>query len=93
MFLMLFFYLGENQNVVDENHDKLIQVLHEHLFHEIQEIGGDIRKSKGHHSILIGSIPGAKCCLGNIRLSNPQLVISRSQINFGENTGSLHLIK
>jgi hypothetical protein len=34
-----------------------------------------------------------KYCLGDIRLSNPQLVISRSQINLGENNGSLHLVE
>jgi hypothetical protein len=66
MFLMLSFRLGINQNVVDENHDKLIQVFHEYLIHEIHEIGRGIRKFEGHHDILIESIPGAKCCLGNI---------------------------
>jgi hypothetical protein len=90
---MLFFYLGVNQNVIDENHDKLIHVLHEHLSHEIHEIGGGIRKSEGHHGIFIESILRAKRCLGNIRLSNSQLVISQSQINLGENTCSFHLIE
>jgi hypothetical protein len=63
---MFFFCLGVNQNVVNENHNKLIQLLHEHLIHEIHEIGGGIHKSKGHNGILIESIPGAKHCLGNI---------------------------
>jgi hypothetical protein len=40
MLLMLLFHLGVNQDIVDENHDKLIHVLHEHLIHEIHEIGG-----------------------------------------------------
>jgi hypothetical protein len=76
MFLMLFFCLGVNQNVIDENHKKLIQVLHEHLIHEIHEIGRGIRKSEGHHGILIESIPGLERCLGNILFLNSKLVIS-----------------
>jgi hypothetical protein len=31
--------LGINQNVVDEYHDKLIKILHEHLVHQIHEVG------------------------------------------------------
>jgi hypothetical protein len=66
MFLIFFFCLAENHNVIDENHKKPIQVLHKHLIHEIHEIGWGIRKSEGHHSILIESIPGTKCCLWDI---------------------------
>jgi hypothetical protein len=39
MLLMFFFGLGVNQNVVDKYHNKLIQVFHKHLIHEIHEIG------------------------------------------------------
>jgi hypothetical protein len=66
MFIMLFFYLGVNQNVINENHDKLIHVLHEHLIHEIHEIGEGIHNCKGHHGTFLESILGAKRCLGNI---------------------------
>jgi hypothetical protein len=61
MFLMFFLCLGVNQDIIDENHNKLIQVLHKHLIHEIHEIGRGIRKPKAHYGILIKSIPGAKC--------------------------------
>jgi predicted ATP-grasp superfamily ATP-dependent carboligase len=53
MFLMFFSYLRVNQNVVDEDNNKLIQVLHKHHIHEIYEIGWGIHKSEGHHDILI----------------------------------------
>jgi hypothetical protein len=66
MFLMLFFYPGVNQNIVDEDHIKVTEVPHEHLIHEIHEIGGGIRKSDGDHGILVESIPDAKHYLGNI---------------------------
>jgi hypothetical protein len=59
----------------------------------MHEIGWGIHKSEGHHGILIESIPGTKRCLVDIWLSNPRLVIFLSQIDLGENTGSLHLIE
>jgi RNA binding exosome subunit len=66
MFLMLCFRLGVNQNIVDEDHNKLIHVLHKHLIHEVHEIGWGIHKSEGHHGILIESILVVEHCLGNI---------------------------
>jgi hypothetical protein len=48
MFLVLCFRLGVNQNIVDENHNKLIQVFHEHLIHEVHEIGWGIHESEGY---------------------------------------------
>ena len=35
VFRMLFLSLGINQDVVNENHDKLIQLRHEYRVHEI----------------------------------------------------------
>jgi hypothetical protein len=76
-----------------KTNNKLIRVLHKHLIHEIHEIGWGICKTEGHHCILMESIPGMKCYFGDIRLSNPQLMISRSQFDLGENNGSLHLVE
>jgi hypothetical protein len=39
MFCMLFLGLSIDQDVVDENHHKLVEELHEYLIHEIHEIG------------------------------------------------------
>ena len=64
--IMLFFILGVDQNIVDENHDELVEVLHEHLVHEIHEIGRGIGQSEGHHGILKKSIPCGEGSLGNV---------------------------
>jgi hypothetical protein len=37
MFLMITIILGINQNVVDEYHNELIKILHEHFVHQIHE--------------------------------------------------------
>jgi hypothetical protein len=39
---MLFFRLGVNKNVINEDNNKLIQKLHENVIHEIHEIGRGI---------------------------------------------------
>jgi hypothetical protein len=63
---MFFFRLGVDQNVVHENHNKLIQVLHKHVIHEVHEIGVGIHMLEGHHSVVTESILGAERCLGHI---------------------------
>jgi hypothetical protein len=39
---VLFLGLRIDQDVIDENHHKLVEELHEYLIHEIHEIGGGI---------------------------------------------------
>jgi hypothetical protein len=46
MLLMLFFILGVEQDVVDEDHDKLVQLHHEYGVHQVHEICRSIGESK-----------------------------------------------
>jgi hypothetical protein len=48
MFLVLFHILGVDRNVVNEKHNKLIQLSHEHRIHEIQKVCRCVDQSKGH---------------------------------------------
>jgi hypothetical protein len=66
MFFLFFFRLRVYQDIIDEDHNELVQILHKYLIHEIHEIDRGIHKSKGHYSILLKSISGAEHCLGNI---------------------------
>jgi hypothetical protein len=36
---MLFFTSLVDQYIIDENHDKLVQILHENLVHQIHKVG------------------------------------------------------
>jgi hypothetical protein len=49
MFFMLFFGSGINENVINKDYHELIQVLHEHLVHQVHEESGGIGKSKRHN--------------------------------------------
>jgi hypothetical protein len=40
MSLMLFSVLGIDENVINENHDKLVQFHHEYEVHQIHEVSG-----------------------------------------------------
>jgi hypothetical protein len=53
MFVMITIILGINQNVVDEYHDEPIMILHEHLIHQIHEVGWCISEAKRHDRELI----------------------------------------
>jgi hypothetical protein len=46
---MLFFILRVDQDVIYE----LIQILHEHFFHQVHEIGRSISQSKRHDCVLV----------------------------------------
>jgi hypothetical protein len=39
MLLMLFLVLGLIQDVINENHNKLVQILHKDLVHQVHEVG------------------------------------------------------
>jgi hypothetical protein len=39
MVFMLFFTSRVDQYIIDEHHDKLVQILHENLIHQIHNIG------------------------------------------------------
>ena len=93
VFCMLFFSLGVNQDVIYEHHDKLVEVFHEHLVHEVHKIGWCISQSEGHHSVLKKSITGGESGLGNVGLPNFELVVTSPEIYLGEDSSSIHLVK
>src|ERR1041385_7698828 len=90
---MLFFGLRIYQDIVNEHHHKLVEVLHEYLIYEVHEISWGIGKSEGHHSVLEQTIACREGCLGDVRLTDLQLVVSGPQINLGEDSGSVQLVE
>src|SRR3954462_12672170 len=70
---MLFLRLREDKNVINEDNNKLVQIFHEDLIHEIHEVSWGIGQSKGHDRALIQAISGYKCRLQNILGSDSAL--------------------
>jgi hypothetical protein len=46
---MFFLAFGIDENVIDKDHDKFIELRHEHGVHEVHEVGWGIRETKGHY--------------------------------------------
>jgi hypothetical protein len=50
---MLFFILGVDQDVINEDHDKLVQLRHEYGVHQVHEMCRSIGESKQHNQIFV----------------------------------------
>ena len=93
MILMLLFILGVDQDVVNKDHNKLIQIELEYPMHEIHECCWHIRQPKGHHCELEMSISCPKRWLRDISLPNSQLMVSGVKIYLGVDSRPSQLIK
>jgi hypothetical protein len=72
---MLFFTLGIDQDVINEDHDKLVQLWHEYRIHQVHEICRSIGESKRHNQILVQSVPGGESSLRDIFRTDLDLMI------------------
>jgi hypothetical protein len=76
------------KNVINEHHDKLVQLWHEDIVHEIHEVCRCIRQPKRHHRVLIETISCGEHLLGYIFNTNLDLVRAGVEINLREHLGS-----
>jgi hypothetical protein len=81
---LLFFIIGVDQDVVNEDHDKLVQLRHEYGVHQVHKMCRSIGESKWHNQILIQPVPGGEGSLRNIFRMDLDLVITRTKINLGK---------
>jgi hypothetical protein len=76
MLLMLFFILGVDQDVINKDHDKLVQLLHEYRVHQVHEMCRSIGESKQHNQIFIQPIPSGESSLRNVFRMDIALMIT-----------------
>jgi hypothetical protein len=76
MLCMLFFTLGIDQDVINEDHDKLVQLQHEYRVRQVHEMCRSIGESKLHNQILIQPVPGREGSLRNIFRTDLDLMIT-----------------
>jgi hypothetical protein len=50
---MIFLVLGINKDVINKNHNELLNFGYEYRIHEIHKVGRSIRETKRHDQILI----------------------------------------
>src|SRR3954466_14537282 len=73
MFSMLFFILGVYQDIIQINHDKLVEIFHEYIVHQSRESGWCISQAKGHDSILVYTIASNESGLRNVLFTDSDL--------------------
>jgi hypothetical protein len=90
---MLFFTLGIDQDVVNEDHEKLVQLRHEYEVHQVHEMCKSIGESKRHNQILIQPVPGREGGLKDIFRTDLDLMITRTEIDLRKDPDTGKLIK
>jgi hypothetical protein len=93
MFGVFFLALGIDENIIDKDHDKFVELRHKHGVHEVHEVGWGIREPKRHHQELVKTITSGESGFRNVTRSNLDLVITRTKLNLREDFGSSQLIK
>jgi hypothetical protein len=81
MLFMLFLTLRKDQDVINEYHDKLVQLFHENRVHQAHEVSRGIGQTKGHHQILIETVSGGERSLWDIFFMDLSLMIARTKVN------------
>jgi hypothetical protein len=81
---MIFWIFGVDQDVINEDHNKLVEFLHEDRIHEVHEISWSVSETKRHDKILVQTIPGGESCFWNITGPNLNLMIAGTKINLRE---------
>ena len=79
---MIFLIFRINENVIDEDDDKLVKILHKNFVHEIHEASWGIGQAKGHDSVLVQAIASSEGGFRNIFFCDFELKVPESQINF-----------
>jgi hypothetical protein len=90
---MLYFILGVDQDVINEDHNKLVQLQHEYGVHQVYEMCRGVGESERHNQILIQPIPGRECGLMNIFWADLDLMVAQTKIDLGEDLNIGKMIK
>jgi hypothetical protein len=93
MLFMFFLTFRKDQNIINEDHDKLVQFFHENRIHQVHEMSGGVGQPKGYYQILIETVSGGETSLCNIFFTDLNLMIARMKVNLLENLCSNQLIE
>jgi hypothetical protein len=93
MLFMLFLTFQKDQDVINEAHDKLVQLFHENWVHQLHEVSGGVGQTKRHHQILIKTVSGGESSLWDIFFTDLDLMIARTKVNLQKDLRSNPLIE
>jgi hypothetical protein len=90
---MLLLIFGIDKHIIDKDHYEFVELRHKHEVHEVHEVIWGIRETKGHYQELVKTITSGEGSFRNVTRSNFDLMVTKTKINLGENSGSNQLIK
>jgi hypothetical protein len=93
MLFMLFLTFRKDQDVINEDHNKLVQIFHENRVQQVHEVSGGISQTKRHHQILIKIVLGGESSLWDIFFTNLDLMIAKTKVNLRKDLRSNQLIE
>ena len=77
---VVFFILGEYEDIIEVHEDGLICVGVEYEVHHPRESGWSICKAERHDCVFIGAIACSECGLVNILFTDMNLMVSHPEI-------------
>jgi hypothetical protein len=87
MFGMFFLIFGIDKDIIDKDHYEFVELHHKHGVHEVHEVGWGIREAKGHYQELVKIITSGESGFRNVTRSTFDLMITRTKVDLGENSG------
>jgi hypothetical protein len=80
MFSMLFFRIGIDEDVVEVNHNDLVEIFHQDKVHEVREGSGSIGKIRRRDGVLVEATMSGESGLWNVLLSDLYLMEAHPQV-------------
>ena len=90
---MIFYCLRIYQNVIQEDNDKVVQVVSKYVIHQVHKLCQGIRDSKRNDKELVEAPTSFERCLRNILFPQRYLPIPGSEINAAIDCGGPQTIK
>jgi hypothetical protein len=91
--VVLFKWVGENEDVIEIYNDKKVNHVLEWVIHEVLELCRGIGHAHGHDEPLIGAILCAESCKPLIAFSDLDVVIAIVKVDFGINCGTTKVVE
>jgi hypothetical protein len=91
--VMLLGRVGEDEDIIEIHDDKEIDHVLKQVIHEVLELRGGISHAHWHDEPLVGAISCAKGCKPFMTLSDSNVVVAITKVNFSVNRGVMKAVE
>jgi hypothetical protein len=90
---MLIGRIGEDEYIVEIYYDKQVNHVMEWVIHKLLELRWGIGHAHWHYEPFIGAVSRPECCEPLMALSNLNVVVAVTKVDFGINRGTAKVIE